>query len=125
MAMHRIRRFGVVKTANVVAVMYVVVIAIVFVPIAILAIVFGGASGSANAMGGVVALLVFGFVAALFYAVIGWIFTALACAVYNLAARWIGGIELEIEPVAPPPSLPAWTASTPAPPLPPSTPSAG
>jgi hypothetical protein len=124
-AMHRIRRFGVVKTANVVAVMYVVVIAIVFVPIAILAIVFGGASGSANAMGGVVALLVFGFVAALFYAVIGWIFTALACAVYNLAARWIGGIELEIEPVAPPPSLPAWTASTPAPPLPPSTPSAG
>ena len=116
MTMHRIRRFGVVKTATVVAVMYVVIIAIVFVPIAILAIVFGGASGSANAMGGVVALLVFGFVAALFYAVIGWIFTALACAVYNLAARWVGGIEVEIEPVAPPPSLPAWTTSTTPPP---------
>ena len=117
MTMHRIRRFGVVKTATVVAVMYVVIIAIVFVPIAILAIVFGASgSGGGNGTGAVVGVLVFGLVAALFYAVIGWIFTALACAVYNLAARWVGGIEVEIEPVAPPPSLPAWTTSTTPPP---------
>jgi hypothetical protein len=123
--MHRIRRFGVVKTATVVAVMYLVIIAIVFVPIAILAIVFGASgSGGGNGIGGGVAVLAFGLVAALFYAVIGWIFTALACAVYNLAARWVGGIEVEIEPVAPPPSLPAWTASS-TPPPPAITPPAG
>jgi hypothetical protein len=38
----------------------------------------------------------------LVYAAFGWIFTALACLVYNLAAWVTGGIEFEAVPVAAP-----------------------
>jgi len=52
-------------------------------------------------------VLAFGALIALFYGAIGWIFTAIACALYNLVAGWTGGIEIQIESVAPPPA-PSW-----------------
>jgi hypothetical protein len=45
--------------------------------------------------------------------------------VYNLAAGWVGGIEVQVETVAPPPPVPAWGTPPPAPPsstLPPAEP---
>ena len=42
--------------------------------------------------------------AALIYGVFGWIFTAIACAIYNLAAGWVGGIEVQVNQSAPPPA---------------------
>jgi hypothetical protein len=55
------------------------------------------------------------------------VFTAIALAIYNLAARWVGGIEVEIESVAPPPPVPTWGAtlppSAPPPTIPPASPS--
>jgi hypothetical protein len=53
-------------------------------------------------------VLVFGLVAAAVYGVLGWVFTAFACALYNIAAGWVGGIEVQVEPVAPPPPAPLW-----------------
>ncbi len=127
--MYRIRRFGVMKTATVVAIMYMVIVAIFVVPFVLLALVAAPTQGS-SAMGGVGGILVIGIVAIFGYGLLGWVFTAIAAAVYNLAARWVGGIEVEIETVAPPPPLPAWgvtptspppTSPAPPPPSPPAT----
>jgi hypothetical protein len=113
--MYTIRRFSVVKTATVVAVIYVVIVAIFIVPLAILAVAFGRGESAA---GGLVGVLVFGLLAALIYGVIGWIFTAIACAIYNLAAGWVGGIEVQVDQSAPPPAQQLWAPSAP-PPAPP------
>ena len=112
--MYRIRRFNVVKTSTVVAVMYMVIIAVFVVPFLIL-FAFVGIVGSQQAQGGVVALLGIGIFAIFFYGIIGWIFTAIACVIYNAVAGWIGGIEVQVEPVAPPPPPPAWISPTPPP----------
>ncbi len=109
--MYRIRRFGIIRTANVVALMYAIVIAIIFVPIAIIVAVAGTGSG-ASGLGavGAVGVLILGVLALIAYTIVGWIFTAIACAVYNISARWIGGIEVHVDQTAAPlPSTqPAW-----------------
>ena len=118
--MYTIRRFSVVKTATVVAVMYVVIVAIFLVPFALLTI---AVAPSDSPTSGLVGILVFGLVGALLYGVFGWIFTAIACAIYNLAAGWVGGIEVQVDQSAPPPAPQLWapTAPPPAPPAPPAT----
>jgi hypothetical protein len=115
--MYRIRRFGVIKTATVVAVMYMAIVAVFVVPFLILALIIAPTQGS-SATGGIAGILVFGLLAIFGYGFLGWVFTAIAAAIYNLAAGWVGGIEVQIETVAPPPPMPAWAASPPAPPPP-------
>ena len=118
--MVRIRRFGVIKTATVVAVMYLLIFGVFFVPIAVLVALFGSSSSGGNAG---FSFVIFAVLAVLFYAVLGWIFTAIACAIYNVAAGWVGGIELKIEAVEPPPPPVSWSPSTtPTPPTPPTLP---
>ena len=56
-------------------------------------------------------VLTFALIAAILYGILGWIFTAIACAIYNLAARFTGGIEVQVDRVAPPPAVPQWGAS--------------
>ena len=119
--MFRIRRFGVMKTATVVALMYMIIVAIFAVPF-LLFFAFLGAAGASDAQGGIGSILVVGLLAVLFYGVIGWVFTAIACLVYNLAASWIGGIEVQVETVAPPPPPPAWIAPPPVSSPPPTAP---
>ncbi len=106
--MYRIRRFGIMKTATVAAIMYVIVIAIFFVPATLIFSIAGTSSGAENIGAGIGALVVAGILAALLYGLLGFIFTAVACAVYNLAAGWVGGIEVQVEGVMPPPPPPAW-----------------
>ena len=122
--MYRIRRFGVMKTATVVAIMYMVIVAVFVVPFLLLALVFAPTQGSGA--GGIAGILVIGFVAIFAYGLIGWVATAIAAAVYNLAAGWVGGIEVQVESVAPPPPLPTWATQTEPPALaaPPSPPPA-
>ena len=119
--MYRIRRFGVIKTATVVAVMYMVIVAVFVVPFLLLALIVAPTQGS-NATGGIAGILVFGLLAIFGYGFLGWVFTAIAAAIYNLAAGWVGGIEVQIETVAPPPPMPVWAASPPPPPPPPAGP---
>ena len=98
--MYRIRRIGVLRTATVVAVAYAIVFAIIFVPIALLGLAFvpGG-----DAVSGLAGMLSIGVVLVVVYPLIIWVGTALACLIYNLAARLVGGIEFEIERPAPVP----------------------
>jgi hypothetical protein len=101
--------------------MYMLIVAVFVVPFLLLALVFGSTSGfgGSGSVGGIIA---FGLLAIFGYGFFGWVFTAIAVAVYNLAAGWVGGIEVQIEAVAPPPPVPAWNAGPPAGPLPTSTP---
>lgn len=116
--MFRIRRFGVIKTANVVAFLYVIVIVVVFIPIGLIVAIAGstttfpGATGAfaGNAAG--LGILFVGLLAALLYGILGWVFTAIACLIYNFAAGMIGGIEIQLEAVDPRPAPAVWGGST-------------
>jgi hypothetical protein len=109
--MYSIRRFGVIKTATIVALMYVIVVAIVIVPLAVLVAIGGTAFRGDVAAGGAgfIGVSIFGLFAALAYGAIGWVFTALACVLYNVAAGWVGGIELQLDVVAPAAPTPVWS----------------
>ena len=117
--MFKIQSFNVIKTATVAAIMYMIVIAIFVVPFALLVAFAGvaapGVDGAQTAGGA----LVVGLFAVLIYGVIGWIATAIAAAIYNLVAGWIGGIEVTVEAVGPPAPPPAWMTSVPPPSQPP------
>ena len=126
--MVRIRRFSVMKTATVVALMYTVIVAVFAIPFFLLVAIAGVSTngGPTNAVGGGVGLLVVAIVAALVYGLIGWIATAILCLLYNFVAGLVGGIELEVDRPGPPALPPPWmTSTTPPPsptPAPPSTP---
>lgn len=122
--MFRIRRFGIIQTANVVAVLYIVVVAIFLIPLALIVGIAGTAARPSDAGVAVGGVLAFGVIIALFYGVFGWIFTAIACALYNLVAGWVGGIQVQVEAVAPPAPPAVWAPSEP-PPSPPAAPSGG
>lgn len=111
--MFRIRRFGVIKTANVVAFLYVVIVTVIFVPIGLIVAIAAPNAGFGNTGGfagnaGALAVLFLWLLIAVFYGIFGWIFTAIACLLYNFAAGMIGGVEIQLEAVQPPPPPPVW-----------------
>jgi hypothetical protein len=126
--MFRLRRFGVVRTATVVGVMYALLVAIIVIPILLLVGVAGvqtdvgtggpaviGEPGSDLGTGtagagalGIAGLLLIGLLAALLYGIVGWVLTAIVCLLYNLVARWTGGIEVQVVQAPPPEVVPAW-----------------
>jgi hypothetical protein len=121
--MVRIRRFNVVKTATVVALMYVVIVAIFAIPFLLLVGIAGvSMNGGPQVGAGIVGILIFAVVIALFYGLVGWIVTAIGCAIYNVVAGWIGGIEVEVDRVEPPAPPPAWMAPGSGSPAPPAAP---
>jgi hypothetical protein len=101
MARLTIRRFDVIRTANIVAALYAVIVLIVglviILPLTLLAGAAAAEYGGAAFMGGVAAVLVFTVLGFLFYAAIGWVMTALVCALYNAVAGRIGGMRIEVE----------------------------
>ena len=84
----RIRRFGVGQTAKMLGVLYALM-GVVLIPIFLVATMYAP-DATGYGMGVAIALPVI-------YGVIGFVFTAIGCAIYNLVAGWIGGIEVEIE----------------------------
>ena len=45
--------------------------------------------------------VIFGIFAPVFYGVLGFIFGALGAFLYNVMAKWIGGIEVQVETAGP------------------------
>lgn len=86
---YRIRRFGIQSTALTVGILYFV-LALVLVPFFFLAT---RNVPSDQALPGIAFVL-----GPFFYAVIGYVFTAIGCWFYNLIAGWSGGIALTLEP---------------------------
>ena len=101
-----IRRFDVIRAANIAAVLYAVIVVIfglVFLPFVLLVGIAGVTTSSASGLdvgrfmgGGIVAFLVAIVVAAIFYAIIGWIFTAIAVTLFNLVAGRLGGLQADV-----------------------------
>jgi hypothetical protein len=103
-----VRRFDVVRTANIVAALYavivIVVMLVIFLPFALLGGLAGiagtgGDSGAGAAVlgAGLIGTLVFLVLAAAFYAVIGWVMTAIIVLIYNWIAGRIGGLQLDVQ----------------------------
>jgi transmembrane protein DUF3566 len=86
--MAQIRRFGVGQTAKVAGALYALM-GLVFVPIVLIASLI---SPDKSGVGP-------GFALALpiIYGVLGFIFTAIGCAIYNFVAGLVGGIEVELD----------------------------
>ena len=95
--MFRIRRFGVVRTSNVAAIAYFLVTLIVLIPFAL--ILAAGPVSMTDSFGNAARVEIsplFLLIVPLLYAGLGWVFTALFCLIYNLAARITGGAEFEL-----------------------------
>ena len=104
--MYRIRRFGIAQTATTVAAIYALSVAIFAIPVAILVAVVGGRNG--DGASSAVFVILIAALAILFYGAAAWLFTAIACAIYNVVAGWVGGIAVQVEIEAPPPPPPLW-----------------
>jgi hypothetical protein len=70
---------------------------LIFVPIFLLGAVFG----AKNAHGGSAVFGMFGLLFPFFYALAGFIGGIIASAIYNLVAKWSGGLEFEVRDVPP------------------------
>ena len=73
-------------------VLYALMGLVVFVPVVGLMSMAGADSGMAGFGMGFLILL------PVIYGVLGFIFIAIACLLYNLVAGWVGGIEMELGP---------------------------
>ena len=94
--MAQIKKFGVLQTAKIAAVMYFAISLIFVIPFGLIAFISGAARGREGVAGAF-----FGGVFIIFmpiiYAVMGFVFVALGCLFYNLVANYFGGVEIEIE----------------------------
>lgn len=85
---HRIRRIDPLQAAKMAAVLYAIM-GLLLAPIFVLA-----AKAAPNAPGFGVGLAI---AMPIFYGAIGFIFTAIGAALYNVVAGWIGGIEMDLD----------------------------
>ena len=120
MAKMQVKRVGIFSYAKISAVITSAFGLIFGVIYGLIVIIFGAAmlagggrdTGAAGAGSIVVGLLIM-IGLPIFYGILGFIFGAIGALVYNVAAGFVGGIELELEPVADgyaaPPS-PQWGA---------------
>jgi hypothetical protein len=122
--MFRIRRFSVISTANTVAIMYFIGLLIIIVPLVLIfsitEVTLTDSAGRESTFGAGAAGLVFLILVPILYGLGAWVFTALFCLLYNLTARFTGGMGVDVwrnlpDAVAAPPS----TAVAPPPPAPP------
>jgi hypothetical protein len=84
----QIRKFNIGQTAKVAAVLYALM-GLVFVPVLLVMSMFGAQETGVGA-GLTIAMPIL-------YGVIGFIGTAIACALYNFVAKLVGGIEVELD----------------------------
>lgn len=100
-----------------VAALYMIGAAIFAIPLLLIAAMIGASANGPGASGpGIVGFGFGALVLILLYGIMVWITTAIGCGLYNLAARWFGGIEVEVErvaPATPPAGMPAWTTQGP------------
>jgi hypothetical protein len=84
----RVRRFGVGQTAKVAGVLYALM-GLVAVPIFLVATLVAPSEAEVGLGIGFALLL------PLLYGLLGFVFTAIGCIIYNLVAGWVGGIEVD------------------------------
>jgi hypothetical protein len=95
----KIRSVGVLSCAKMSCVIYGC-LGLLFIPIALIAGLAGLASGQKGGMLGGIGLFAIAILAPVFYAALGFVSGAISALVYNLAAKWMGGIEIQLEAAA-------------------------
>lgn len=85
--MQQIKSFGVLQTAKVLGVLYLLGSAVVIIPVSLIKIITGN--------GGMMLLIILPLI--LLYGIIGFVSAAVGCFLYNFIASRVGGIELDIE----------------------------
>ena len=102
---HRIRRIAPLQLGKMLGVLYAL-FGLIFLPffaIAALAGAFAQQSQQAQAGSGAPvalatgAMVVLAFLFPVIYGAMGFIFGVISAAIYNLVARWIGGIEIDLD----------------------------
>jgi len=81
------------------------VIGLILLPFFLLASLIGSMAGGHDNPLGAIGGLIFGLFAPIFYGVLGFVFGAIGAFLYNLMAKWLGGIEVQVQPAAPPASI--------------------
>jgi len=94
--MHTIKSVGVLSVAKIMGAIYAVM-GLILLPFFLLAGFIGSMAGEhgnpLRAIGG----LVFGLFAPVFYGAIGFVFGAIGAFLYNVMAKWLGGIEVQVQ----------------------------
>jgi hypothetical protein len=107
-AMHIVKSIGVLSMAKIMGAVYGA-LGLIFMPIFLLVgfagMMTGSREGALGAVGGVVVAVLFPVI----YAAMGFVGGAIGALLYNLFARWVGGIELQLQ--SPPAAVPAMTAA--------------
>jgi hypothetical protein len=91
--MKRIKSFGIYQTSKVVAIILFFSSLIFVIPFALMMKLAVGHNISGFPFGGGAFIVLL----PVFYGIMGFIMTAIGCLIYNLVAKWTGGIELEFE----------------------------
>lgn len=98
---HELRSLGVIRTANIVAVIYAAVMALfalIALPLIGIAIAIGATQGEGEAA---ISGAIMFFVIVLYPIlglIFGWLTGLVTALVYNLVAGWIGGLILDLRP---------------------------
>jgi hypothetical protein len=102
--MHTIKSVGVFSVAKIMGCVYAC-IALIFIPFFLFAALMGamgamaGAGNHSNPLAalGVIGIVLLALFIPIFYGLMGFIFGALGALIYNLMAKWVGGIQLELQ----------------------------
>jgi hypothetical protein len=97
--MKRIKKFGVLQTAKVIAILYFIGSAIFFVPLSLVILVAKNSPVFSSALQRTIGSSspVFVMLLPLLYGVFGFILASISCLIYNFIATKIGGIEVEFD----------------------------
>ncbi len=101
--MHTIKSVGVLSVAKIMGAIYAL-IGLIFLPIFLLLGFVGSMAGEHGNPLGAIGGMVFGLFAPVFYGAIGFIGGAIMAFLYNLMAKWLGGIEVQVQSPAMPPT---------------------
>ena len=96
--MQRIKSMGVLSCAKMLGVLYGCM-GLLLLPFALVAGLASMATQQANSAIGGAAILAFGILAPVIYGGMGFVFGAIGAWIYNLIAKRLGGIEIQLEPV--------------------------
>lgn len=94
--MHTIKSVGVLSVAKIMGAIYGV-IGLLFMPILLLVSLAGSMAGEHGNPLGAIGGLFFAILAPVFYAGIGFVGGALSAFLYNVMAKWLGGIEVQMQ----------------------------
>ena len=93
--MRTIQSFGVLSAAKIMGAIYGA-LGLILMPFFILFAVIGMAAGGKPSVFGGVAGIIVAVIIPIFYGGMGFVMGALSALLYNLFAKWVGGIEVEV-----------------------------